>query len=129
MDRDFSTAIEIDAKNTYIYNNIFYVVEGSIGGKTVKMIDNDTDLLISNNLFRGEVSSRLSTLDANHQTGNPRLIAPGTRSKSGYQLEVGSAAIDNGLPRRGPPIPGAGSGIFKDLTEYPTVDFYGNPVD
>ena len=129
MDRDFSTAIEIDAKNTYIYNNIFHVVKGSIGGKTVKMIDNDTDLLISNNLFRGEVSSRLSTLDANHQTGNPRLIAPETRSKSGYQLEVGSAAIDNGLPRRGPPIPGAGSGIFKDLTEYPTVDFYGNPVD
>ena len=29
----------------------------------------------------------------------------------------------------GPAIPGAGKGIFVNVPAYPTVDFYGNPID
>jgi hypothetical protein len=129
MDRDYSTAIDINAKNTYIYNNIFYAAEGDVGNKRVQITDNETDMLISNNLFRGEISPNFTALGDHNQTGKPHFIEPGIRSKSGYQLKADSAAINKGLALRGPPIPGAGTGIFKDVSEYPTVDFYGNPVD
>ncbi|MEM9987281.1 MAG: T9SS type A sorting domain-containing protein, partial [Bacteroidota bacterium] len=40
-----------------------------------------------------------------------------------------SPAIDRGVAILGPEVQYAGQGVFADIPAYPTVDFYGNPVD
>ena len=124
-----TTAIEINALSTYIFNNIFYSVNGGkIGEQNVSVKTNNAELLISNNLFFGEVKSSFSALDASKTIGNPLFTNEGFQ-KEKYQLKNGSPAIDKGLARLGPAIPGAGTGVFKNVPPYPTVDFYGNPID
>jgi len=130
VDKNYSTAIDMDSKNTHIFNNIFYAINGAnIGGKQVVIKNNDTPLLMNNNLFFGTTANNFKSLDVNSVTSNPHFNNVNSGDKFGYQLENGSAAINKGIAKQGPPIPGAGTGVFKDLTSYPTVDFYGNPID
>lgn len=124
-----TTAIEIIAKSTYIFNNIFYSINGGkMGKQNVKVNITDGELFIKNNLYFGDVDNRFITLDANPILGNPNFTGSGNYQEK-FDINNNSLAIDKGTTKTGPPIPGAGTGIFKNLTAYPTVDFYGNPID
>lgn len=130
MDKNYATAIDMDGTNTHIYNNIFYAINGAnIGGKQVIVKNNDTPLNMQNNLFYGSINESFKDMDSNPQDGNPLFNNENSGTKFGYQLKAGSSAINSGVVKQGPPIPGAGTGIFKDLTPYPTKDFYGNPIN
>ena len=126
----YDTAIDMNAKNTYVFNNIFYAInESNIGGKQVSVNNQATDLFMKNNLFFGTIASNFKNMDTNPVGGNPLFNLEGIGNKFGYQLIAGSPAINSGVAKQGPPIPGAGTGIFSTISEYPTVDFYGNPID
>ncbi|MBB6461829.1 Ig-like domain-containing protein [Flammeovirga kamogawensis] len=129
MDSAYSTSIDIDGKSTHIFNNIFYAAEGNIGGKRVSINTNGETFFMSNNLFAGGINGQFSNLDVDKVWGDPAFLAEGVLSKYGYQLQEGSPAINSGTTKVGPAIPGAGYGIFKDLTPYPTVDYYGNGIN
>jgi hypothetical protein len=129
IDSTYSTSIAINAKNTFIYNNIFYTKGGAnIGGKEVNINNNGTNLYMRNNLFYGTIATTFTTKDTNKKTGNPLLNNPKT-NQFGYQLMLGSAAINAGVAKTGPIFPLAGKGIFKNIPSYPTEDYYGNPVN
>jgi len=130
IDSIFSTAIDMNAKNTFIFNNIFYAKNGGhIGGKQVAIINNGYPLYMRNNLYYGAVANNFKNNDTNPKIGDPNFYDGGTVNKYGYQLNVGSTAINTGVARQGPRLPGAGTGIFIKIPPYPTVDFYGNPID
>jgi hypothetical protein len=129
MDRDYSTSIDIDAKNTYIFNNIFYVKQGAIGRKQVNIKNHGTDFVVSHNLYYGFVASRFMGSDLNALKETPQFYKRKHGSDQGFQLNKGSAAIGAGTLRSVPPIPGAGQGIFKNVSKYPTVDYYGEALD
>ncbi len=129
MDRDFSTAIEMDAKNTFVFNNIFVNNgNGVIGGKAVKVENNGTPLFMKNNLFHGGVSEQFKALDTHVVEDDPEFVDKGKGAER-FRLSRRSAALDAGVAETGPPIPGAGRGVFKNLTPYPTEDFFGNAID
>jgi hypothetical protein len=124
-----TTAIEINAKNTYIYNNIFYSVNGGeMGKQNVVANTNGAVFQLNNNLFYGAVDTCFKNLATNSQTGNPNFNQTGA-GKFKYQLQANSAAINTGVANTGPAIPGAGTGVFINVPAYPNVDFYGNPID
>ncbi|WP_168442575.1 right-handed parallel beta-helix repeat-containing protein [Pontiella desulfatans] len=129
MDRDFSTAIEMNAKNTFIYNNLF-VNEGGgeIGGKRVMVKNNDTPLFLKNNLYSGGINSEFTDMDSDPVMAEPMFSGSGEGAER-FRLAVNSPAKHAGVPVAGPPIPGAGKGVFKHLPPYPTEDYFGNPID
>ncbi|WP_430811946.1 MULTISPECIES: hypothetical protein [unclassified Carboxylicivirga] len=130
IDQPYATAIDVNAKNTHIFNNIFYSSNGSgIGTKQMVMNNNGTELFMANNLFFGGVAQNFMSLDAAPVTGDPLFTTEEDEASDKYQVKSNSPAINAGVAKLGPPIPGAGEGIFKDIPEYPTVDFYGNPID
>jgi hypothetical protein len=130
IDSPYSTAIDIDGKNTFIYNNIFTAINGAdIGGKQVFIKNNSTPLYMRNNLYEGTIKSTFKNLDTNPVYGSSHFYDPNNGSKFGFQLNSNSAAINKGVAKQGPPIPGAGTGVFTHIPAYPNVDFYGNPVD
>jgi hypothetical protein len=130
IDRPYSTAIDIDGKNTHIFNNIFYSTNGSgIGEKQVVVKNNGTDLYMRNNLYFGAVNGQFKALDNSPVNGDPLFVADEDETVDKYQVKSNSPAVNAGVANTGPPIPGAGTGVFKDVPEYPTVDFYGNPID
>jgi len=130
MNTNFSTAIDIDAKNTHIYNNIFYATNGaSLGSQQSVIHSNDTSLFMTNNLYFGNVNPTFISYDSNPQYGNPEFNNENSGDKSGYQINATSSAINTGTTHLGPPIPGAGTGVFTNIPSYPNVDFYGNPID
>ncbi len=130
VDKPYGTAIDIKGKNNYIYNNIFQTINKSnIGNKQVHIDTKETDLFMTNNLYFGMINKRFKSLDANPVNGDANFTDPKAGNKNGFQLKTNSPAIDSGMAHQGPPIPGAGKGIFKHIEKYPTVDFYGNPVD
>jgi hypothetical protein len=120
----------MDSKNNHIYNNIFYAIKGAnIGGKQVVIKNNETPLLMNNNLFFGAISTNFKSLDVNLVLEDPLFNQPNYGNKFGYQLKNGSSAINAGIAKQAPLILGAGTGVFKDLTAYPTKDFYCNPIN
>jgi hypothetical protein len=129
IDRNFTTAIEVNAKNTFIYNNIFSSVNsGMMGGQNVKVESNGTPLFMRNNLFYGAVDPRFKNLDETRYEGNPLFIMEGMQEMR-FRIDSLSPAMDRGVARQGPRIPGAGKGVFRDISPYPEVDVFGNPVD
>jgi hypothetical protein len=130
MNYDYSTAIDVVATKTYIFNNIFYATNGAfLGGKQMVMNTNGTALFMRNNLFFGNVRNSFENLDTHPVFGNPNFNNENSGDKLGYQLLNNSAAVNAGIAYQGPPIPGAGTGIFNHVPSYPVVDFYGNPID
>jgi len=130
IDQPYTTAIDINAKNTHIFNNIFYSINGSgIGTKQVNVQNNSTPLYMKNNLYFGTVAQSFKNMDTNPLNGDPLFQGNGSDNGSKYQVGSLSPAVNAGVAELGPPIPGAGTGIFKDVPEYPVVDFYGNTVD
>jgi len=71
--------IEIFAKNTFIFNNTFYAMNGAqIGAGEVNIdIEAGSELLVSNNLFYGDIANDFTKLDDNKITGqNPLFTNP-----------------------------------------------------
>jgi hypothetical protein len=130
IDSAYSTAIDINAKNTFIYNNIFSAVNGGeIGGKQVVIKNNNTPLFMSNNLYFGNVANTFKNYDADEVNGNPDFDENRDKNWEKFELKKGSPGIDTGIPKNGPVFSLAGQGIFKDIPAYAEVDFYGNPID
>lgn len=129
INRPFTTVFSLDGKNMFVYNNIFSSTNGSgMGHQNTVVRDNDTPFFMSNNLFEGTVDNRWVAMDAKPQIGSPLFDSTGADNDK-YSLILGSPALDNGAAVTGPPVIGAGYGVFKDIPVYPDVDFYGNPVD
>lgn len=129
MDSGYTTAINMDATNIFVYNNIFSSTNGSgMGRQNTVVRSNDTPFFMTNNLFDGTVDNRFLNMDAMPEIGSPMFTGTGV-GKYVYQLKEGSPAIDKGTPVRGPVVPGAGKGVFQQITPYPEIDFYGNPID
>lgn len=125
----YTTTIFSDAKNTYIYNNIFSSTNNAgIGKRNFNIIDNNSPFIVTNNLFEGTILQDWVNMDTNPQKG-AALFSGSGNDKYPYQVIEGSLAINNGVAITGPIIPGAGTGVFENLSPYPTVDLYGNPID
>lgn len=125
--------ISIFAKNTYIYNNIFQAINGAqigAGGVEIDMQDG-AELVVSNNLFDGDIADAFKNLDENKVIGNPEFTNPVTADgeKVNFNIETSSKAIDRGLKFEEPVFPMAGQGIFKDITSSALSDVFGTAVD
>ncbi len=127
----FDTAIDINGQNTRIFNNIFYAVNGSgIGNQQANY--NDPNLMMTNNLFFGNIRNNFKTIDANRVEVNPDFYNEQSGDQYGFQINASSQAIDAGAAYAGdyahPAIPVDASTIFANVEEYPTVDFFGNSL-
>lgn len=130
VDNPFTTAIDINAKHTFIYNNMFVYNNGSsMGGKQMRIVNNGTPLFMKNNLYEGSVVNSFINLDESPVYNNANFYDTDRGDKYGFQLLASSNAINAGVAQQGPPVIGAGTGVFKDIPVYPTEDFYGNPID
>lgn len=99
-----------------------------IGGVDVIVRNLPTLLFMSDNLFYGKIPKRFERLDRDPVNGNREFAGSGA-APYGYQLRATSPAVNRGVKKCGPAIPGGGTGIFKDVPAYPAQDFYSNPVD
>lgn len=126
LDKEIKTSIAINGKNTFIFNNIFYAMNGgAMGSKQMSVKDYGTTFLVSNNNFYGNIATSFKSYDKNPVATNPFSI----QSIFKYQLSSNSALIDQGLNAENiPVIPGAGEGVFASLKEVPEADFFGNPI-
>lgn len=127
----FDTAIDINGQNTRIFNNIFYTVNGSgIGNQQGNY--NDPNLMMTNNLFFGNIRNNFKTIDANRIEADPQFYDEDRADQYGFQIGASSQAIDAGTAYAGdyahPAIPVGASTIFANVEEYPTVDFFGNSL-
>ncbi len=127
----FDTAIDINGQNTRIFNNIFYAVNGSgIGNQQGNY--SDPNLMMTNNLFFGNIRNNFKTIDANRIEVNPIFYNEQSGDQYGFQIDASSQAIDAGAAYTGnyahPAIPVDTSTIFVNVEEYPTVDFFGNSL-
>ena len=127
----FDTAIDINGQNTRIFNNIFYAVNGSgIGNQQANY--NDPNLMMTNNLFFGNIRNNFKTIDANRVEVNPDFYNEQSGDQYAFQIKASSQAIDAGAAYAGnyahPAIPVDASTIFANVEEYPTVDFFGNSL-
>ena len=128
----YTPDISIWAENTYIYNNIFKVINGAQIGATGVDIDiaNGSELVVSNNLFYGDIASAFTNLDSNKITGqDPQFVNEGSGDIDGYKLQATSPVIDNGKAFPEPVFPMAGQGIFANISLNTPTDIYGNLVD
>ena len=127
----FDTAIDINGQNTRIFNNIFYATNGSgIGNKQGNY--GDPNLMMTNNMFFGNIRNNFKTLDSNRLEVNPVFYNEQIGDQYGFQINGSSQAIDAGAAYTGnyahPAIPVGASTIFTNVEEYPTVDFFGNSI-
>ena len=130
IDSAFYTSIDIKAKNTYIYNNIFVALNGSyIGGKQVVLDPIGEEMFISHNLYMGMVAQAFKDEDQHKVYGNPGFLNAPSHEPVGFDINSESFAIDAGLTKTGPVFPQAGKGVFAEIPAYPEVDYFGNQID
>ncbi|NQZ78600.1 MAG: right-handed parallel beta-helix repeat-containing protein, partial [Ekhidna sp.] len=125
------TDVHLENGELYIYNNVVFADEGAVIGEQVKISESEGfEVQNHNNLYFGDVRSAFAERDTAAVVGDPKFILAGDLDPNSYQLAEGSAAL-NGSSSLYPKLtfPMAGKGIFKDITEDPIVDFFGNPVD
>ena len=127
----FDTAIDINGQNTRIFNNIFYATNGSgIGNQQGNY--GDPNLMMTNNMFFGNIRNNFKTLDSNRLEVNPVFYNEQIGDQYGFQINGSSQAIDAGAAYTGnyahPAIPVGASTIFTNVEQYPTVDFFGNSI-
>jgi len=101
--------ISIFAKNTFIFNNIFYAMDGAqIGAGGVEIdIQDGAELMVSNNLFYGDITDDFTKLD-NYKivSQDPMLSKPGfcilifrtSLTKFGYILKIPCAFLSETMP-------------------------------
>lgn len=128
-DDAFETAIDIKATNTRIFNNIFYAINGS-GIGTQQLINQDPNLLMTHNLFYGNVRGGFKNLDNAHITSDPTFSNESLGNQYGFQINASSPAVNAGRTFTDnyahPPIPVADSPIFNSVEAIPSVDFFGH---
>ena len=91
----FDTAIDINGHNTRIFNNIFYAANGSgIGNQQGNY--SDPNLMMTNNLFFGDIRNNFKTLDSNRLEVNPDFYNEQSDDQYGFQINASSQAIDAG---------------------------------
>jgi len=125
-----NTCVVMDASNAYVYNNIFSSTGNGplVAGNLSIQKAAGTSYVFTNNLYEGNVAKEFIALDKKPILGVPNFLGEGD-GKMPYRLSKGSPALGSGANIQGPVIPGAGKGIFRNLSPYPTVDFYGNAFD
>lgn len=129
INKPFTTTFNVDAKNMFIYNNIFSSTNGGTMGQLQYVVnDNNTPFNMTNNLYQGDVNPDWVNMDAHPVNGDPMFVGTGDYQDA-WQVQAGSPAINSGIPITGPIVKNAGYGVFKDIPAYPTVDLYGNPID
>ena len=126
-----TTGIDIDGKNTSIFNNAFYVDSGAIMGEKLLNLqaESGSTLLIDNNLFYGSVASGFTNADAKAIFNDPSFAQKGQLDAEGYKILNTSVMLNKGRAIVEPPFPMAGQGIFSQITANATVDYFGTPVD
>ena len=130
VDRSITPDIYIEGKNSFVYNNIFCATGGgSIGNEMEAIISPGGKLVMSNNLFSGNVSTSFSDLDAAPVSGDPLFSDPSADDPAGFMLLPGSPAVNMGTTLQEPLFPMAGKGIFKNVNSTITEDMFGNSVD
>ena len=126
-DYPFQTAIDINALNTRIFNNIFYAVNGS-GIGTKQMILKDSLSAVKNNFFLGEISKRFMDRDDHKLLGKPS-----SGSVNDNDVNDLPNTINSGTPYIGefahPRFPVEASFVFSSVEEIPTKDFFNQPID
>lgn len=122
--------IRLVGDNTFIHNNILYAQDGSSIGESELFFDisEGSELNVSNNLYQGTIASGFINLDQNSVFGDPLFENIGGQTAEDYRLNEGSPAFEAGLAFEQPKFPKAGTGIFKDIPEYPEEDMFGNPI-
>lgn len=129
-EKAFETTFNLDGKNMFVYNNIFSSLNGAkMGHLQTAVRNNDTPFTMTNNLYDGDINSEWKNMDDNPiLRANTGFVGKG-EGKLAYDITERSSAIDAGIAITGPKVPGAGKGVFKNITKYPSVDFFGNPVN
>ena len=122
--------ILIRGTDTYVFNNIFYTADqAKIGESTLSIPLDGGKLTVANNVYFGDINDVFTDFDTNPVFGNPRYDNPGLTDPVGYIIKEGSPAVNASLDFNEPLFPEAGKGIFREITEKATKDFFGNPVD
>ncbi|AZQ64763.1 T9SS type A sorting domain-containing protein [Flammeovirga pectinis] len=130
LDANNAPDFSLFSEDTYIYNNIFVQTGSGVMGEKVEIdIQNNGELIVDNNLFRGNINSAFTNLDNSALSGNPSFVNAGAKNIEGYQIYEGSVVVDAGKTFPEPTFPMAGQGIFKDITVVASHDIYGNAVD
>ena len=129
INKEFTTTFSVDAKNMFIYNNIFSSTNGATMGHLQFTVNaNDTPFALKNNLYQGNVNPDWVSMDTAPENGDPLFAGTG-QNEDVFKLQDGSPAINKGTAITGPIVKNAGYGVFKDIAPYPAVDLYGNPID
>jgi hypothetical protein len=130
VNANISPDMSLEGKNMFIYNNILYATgKGQIGSEILIKNDVGSKLYLSNNLYFGTVNSQFSKIDANPIFGNPVYINPGGLNNESYKLGIGSKALKVGKSFPEPKFPMAGKVVFKNISQFPNLDLFGNPVN
>jgi hypothetical protein len=117
-------------KNMFIYNNILHAKGNNQIAATVNIeVDPGAKLLLSNNLYSGNVNKQFSNIDKKPIIGDAMYLNPGGLNSESYRLGIGSKALKAGKSFPEPKFPMAGTGIFKNIKEYPDKDLFGNKVN
>ena len=127
----FDTAIDIDAVNTRIFNNIFYAVNGSgIGNQQVYV--QDPNLLMTHNLFFGNINQSFKNKGNANVLEDPKFNNTDLEHPYGFQINNPSGTINAGRAFTGnyehPIIPVEASSIFNHVEALPTTDFFGQTL-
>ncbi len=129
--KNYSPNIEIYGSNTYIYNNAFMTTNGaSIGSEGVAINIANGSLRVSNNYFRGDISTEFQNRDKKKIVDVwPSFHDANSLELEGFKIFEGSPLVGEGKSFSQPIFPMAGQGIFSDISAYPKVDAFGNVVD
>lgn len=126
-----STGISLSKGSMFLYNNIIYADEGAQIGSVVSILEEEgREIVNHNNLYFGDISPSFIERDSIPILADPLYYKASDLSADNYKITEGSPALNqsrNEMP--GLKFPMAGKGIFKNITEEPTVDYFGNPVD
>ncbi|MBI34225.1 MAG: hypothetical protein CMP67_02565 [Flavobacteriales bacterium] len=87
-------------------------------------------LRVSNNYFKGNISINFQNRDNNKIVDEwPSFHDANSLQMEGFKIYGGSPMVDAGKSFSQPAFPMAGQGIFSNISAYPEVDAFGNPVD
>jgi hypothetical protein len=120
-----SPQMELNGINVSLNNNAFVAIPNSRLGSRVLVVWNDEEgPAVAGNLFSGAVAPAFIALDSSPLRADIELPDNATT--------LGQFAIPSeyrGIPISHPSFPAAGSGIFSHISEVPTSDIFGLPID
>ena len=95
-------------------------------------IQSGSELIVSNNLFYGDIATAFQTLD-DHKVILEDPLFTNPVSDGGdidnFNIQENSPVKNAGLMFSQPSFPMAGTGIFSEVTEFPLKDIYGVAID